>query len=163
MADWLAAHMDDAEARLGKPLILQEFGKALPKAKSAAAWARAVRDKRDPVYAAVYGMVSDALNADRALRGVLFWRWDLPVYAGVTPADYGLTHGEPTFAIIKRHSDQVRMRREWMGGCEYAPGAGAACLEAADSQRALPRAHARPPRTPARSPSHSRPPAPPFS
>ena len=27
---------------------------------------------------------------NRPLRGVLFWRWDLQVYQGMAPADYGV-------------------------------------------------------------------------
>jgi hypothetical protein len=48
------------------------------------------------------------LFRNRALRGVLFWRWDLNVYAGMPPADYGLLAGDTTFDIVRRNADQVK-------------------------------------------------------
>ena len=39
----------------------------------------------------------------------MFWRWDLQVYMGESPADYGLISGDSTFDII-RHSAQLMKR-----------------------------------------------------
>ncbi len=42
----------------------------------------------------------------RPLRGVLFWRWDLQVYAGMAPADYGVQVGQylssPCHASVRK-------------------------------------------------------------
>lgn len=45
---------------------------------------------------------------NRALRGVLFWRWDLNVYEGMPPADYGLLAIDTTFDIVQKNADQVK-------------------------------------------------------
>ena len=45
----------------------------------------------------------------RPLRGVLFWRWDLQVYAGTDPADYGVQVQDTTFDIIKENADQQKV------------------------------------------------------
>jgi hypothetical protein len=45
----------------------------------------------------------------RPLRGVLFWRWDLQVYAGTDPADYGVQVQDSTFDLIKGNADQLKV------------------------------------------------------
>ena len=49
------------------------------------------------------------LCSGRPLRGVLFWRWDLQVYAGTDPADYGVQVQDTTFDIIKENADQSKI------------------------------------------------------
>jgi len=44
----------------------------------------------------------------RPLRGVLFWRWDLQVYAGMAPADYGVQVGDTTFDLIRDNAAKVK-------------------------------------------------------
>lgn len=44
----------------------------------------------------------------RPLRGVLFWRWDLQVYADMAPADYGVQVGDTTMDIIRDNAAQVK-------------------------------------------------------
>ena len=109
--DWLAAHAD-AAAALGKPLLLQEFGKALPASKAPGAWGRGVKAGRDPLFKGVYGWVTAQLegggngtafaaSTPSPLAGAAFWRWDVGVYAGVKPTDYGVGDGDAsTFAIV---------------------------------------------------------------
>ncbi len=45
----------------------------------------------------------------RPLRGVLFWRWDLQVYAGMAPADYGVQVADTTFDLIRDNASKVKM------------------------------------------------------
>lgn len=52
--------------------------------------------------------VSGVVCRNRALRGVLFWRWDLNVYEGMPPADYGLLAIDSTFDIVQKNADQVK-------------------------------------------------------
>ena len=44
----------------------------------------------------------------RPLRGVLFWRWDMQVYAGTDPADYGVRVEDTTFDLIRQNADQLK-------------------------------------------------------
>lgn len=100
MHAWIDGHAADAAA-LGKPIILQEFGKTLPKPKNAAAWTRAVRETRDLAFKAVYAHVADHVaRAESALAGALFWRLELPVYAGSSNADYGVAWADATTVDI---------------------------------------------------------------
>lgn len=93
--EWLEAHMAVAEARLGKPLLLEEFGKRLA---SSEADAGAITRLRDPVYETSFaavaksiamcgpGMCCSCVSTSQAtpspkLRGVLhctdYLPWDL--------------------------------------------------------------------------------------
>ena len=45
----------------------------------------------------------------RPLRGVLFWRWDMQVYAGTDPADYGVRLEDTTFDLIRQNADQLKI------------------------------------------------------
>jgi hypothetical protein len=49
------------------------------------------------------------VHRGRPLRGVLFWRWDLQVYAGTDPADYGVQVQDSTFNLIKGNADQLKV------------------------------------------------------
>ena len=44
----------------------------------------------------------------RGLTGSLFWRWDVQVYAGAGPTDYGVRRFDSTFSIIGSHAATVR-------------------------------------------------------
>jgi len=99
MKTWIDGHVDDAAA-LGKPVLLQEFGKTLPKVRAGAAWAKQVAEKRDPSFAAVYAHAADHARRGTALAGALFWRLELPVYAGSTNADYGVAWGDSTLKTV---------------------------------------------------------------
>jgi len=107
--DWLDAHAA-AAADLGKPVLLQVFGKALPASKTPGAWGRGVKGGRDPLFKGVYAWATAQLEgvntsavrtAPSPLAGAAFWRWDVGVYAGVKPTDYGVGDGDSsTFAIV---------------------------------------------------------------
>ena len=109
MKTWIDGHVDDAAA-LGKPVLLQEFGKALPASKTPGAWGRGVKGGRDPLFKGVYAWATAQLEgvntsavrtAPSPLAGAAFWRWDVGVYAGVKPTDYGVGDGDSsTFAIV---------------------------------------------------------------
>jgi hypothetical protein len=45
------------------------------------------------------------------LMGSLFWRWDVQVYAGEGPRDYGVRSFDSTFPIIARHAALLRKKR----------------------------------------------------
>ena len=57
------AHMDDAEKRLGKPVLLEEFGKRLIKGKSDVdLFEKAIDQLRNPVFQTTYTIVTDAIQ-----------------------------------------------------------------------------------------------------
>ena len=58
--EWLEAHMRDAEERLGKPLLLEEFGKRLTPATVGDA--DAIAKLRDPVFRTTYDIVNRAIT-----------------------------------------------------------------------------------------------------
>lgn len=127
---WLDAHAA-AAADLGKPLLLQEFGKALPKSKAPGGWGRGVKAQRDPLFREVYGWVTGALEGNASvaptqpspLAGAAFWRWDVSVYEGVKPTDYGVGDGDAsTFAIVAAAGARSRALAS-----AAAPGRGEGC------------------------------------
>jgi hypothetical protein len=61
-SEWLEAHMDEAEKKIGKPLLLQEFGKRLTKTHTDGEWQDSINDLRNPVFENVYSVVNDALS-----------------------------------------------------------------------------------------------------
>ncbi|CAK0746787.1 hypothetical protein CVIRNUC_001718 [Coccomyxa viridis] len=107
--EWMDAHMDDAEKRLGKPVLLEEFGKRLIKGKDNELFEKAIDQLRNPVFQTTYRVVVDAIQSGRPLRGVLFWRWDMQVYAGTDPADYGVRVEDTTFDLIRQNADQLKI------------------------------------------------------
>lgn len=54
---WLAAHMKEAEDRLGKPLLLEEFGKKLDKGVGPEQFAADIKEKRDPIFRTLLAIV----------------------------------------------------------------------------------------------------------
>lgn len=54
--------MDDAEQRLGKPVLLEEFGKRLIKGKDADVFEKAIDQLRNPVFQTTYSIVTDAIQ-----------------------------------------------------------------------------------------------------
>lgn len=44
----------------------------------------------------------------KILRGALFWRWDVQVYLGVGPGEYGVRPDHSTFDIIRTFAARMR-------------------------------------------------------
>jgi hypothetical protein len=106
---WLAAHLE-AAAELGKPLLLEEFGVKLrtsPAGGGLGINATEQAARRDPIVAAVYAEVAEALAAGQPLVGSLLWRWSVPVFAGQGPGAYGVRPGSTTLAHIEAHARAV--------------------------------------------------------
>lgn len=64
---WIAAQALIAR-QLGKPLILEEFGKEAAEGN--------ITSVRDPWFVMVHGEVDKSLQSGGTLRGALFWQWD---------------------------------------------------------------------------------------
>ncbi|PSC67829.1 Mannan endo-1,4-beta-mannosidase 1 [Micractinium conductrix] len=77
--DWITSHAQarawtaagggaSAAAEIGKPLVLEEFGKEASEGQ--------ITSVRDPWYQMVHGLVEDSLATGGSLRAALFWQWD---------------------------------------------------------------------------------------
>lgn len=66
--NWIRFH-EVATKQLGKPLILEEFGKNATIGAGNAALQRSIRQKRQPVFSHIYGLLNDSLTSGDSLRG----------------------------------------------------------------------------------------------
>ena len=60
---WMEAHIRNTQS-LGKPFIVEEFGKGLDKRD-----AETITNVRDPVFKAVYDMLDSSLKSDGIFKG----------------------------------------------------------------------------------------------
>lgn len=104
LATWITSHVESAEQRLGKPLLVEEFGKGLE--------LRATTDHistvRNPVFRTVYAEAERLLEERSALGGTLFWRWGFNAWNALAVGEYGVTPADSTFPIVKAHAGRVR-------------------------------------------------------
>lgn len=108
LLDWLRSHTRETARAVRKPLLLEEFGKALaPMERGNAA---AVAAKRDHVFRLTYDAVWEQIEAGSAVIGTLFWRWGLPMFSGEGHGDYGVDPKDSTFGIITEHARRVNAR-----------------------------------------------------
>ena len=141
--EWIRAHTRDATRVLGKPFVLEEFGVKggqsgfAPGRDAAGAqrdfrlfrpdWWRLFAEREDAsrfnasssssvvasYYRDVFALVERADDADRALRGSMFWTWhhdDLkPLARGVD--EYAVFAGDGAFRAAEAHAAALRGRR----------------------------------------------------
>ncbi|KAK9817174.1 hypothetical protein WJX72_010656 [[Myrmecia] bisecta] len=69
-SDWVNAHLSDA-ASLGKPAVLEEFGKDVPLPITA----QGIASKRNPYFASVFSRLNDSITHKGVLKGAAFWEW----------------------------------------------------------------------------------------
>eukprot|EP00884_Botryococcus_braunii_P019303 jgi/Botrbrau1/6056/Bobra.0042s0036.1 len=86
---WIEAHIDDARS-LGKPLLLEEFGKRKENGDNQVSW-----------YEAVYSAVLNSIENGDNLRGAMFWRW---AEDGGTDSTTVYT-GDQSFSVVKKYAD----------------------------------------------------------
>lgn len=55
--------MDEAETKLGKPILLEEFGKRLVKGSDAQLFSDAIDRLRNPVFQTTYSVINAAIQA----------------------------------------------------------------------------------------------------
>ncbi|KAK9802579.1 hypothetical protein WJX73_007058 [Symbiochloris irregularis] len=74
---WFTQHQQNAQ-QLGKPLILEEFGKNVTLGNgSSNALEASIQSQRAPVFQMIYGLLSSSLSSGGPLRGVMFWQWGM--------------------------------------------------------------------------------------
>ena len=66
---WIASHLDNTKL-LGKPLVLEEFGKA-----AGGQWPDQTPAMRDDYYRLVYALAEQSISTSGGLKGIMFWRW----------------------------------------------------------------------------------------
>jgi len=99
---WILEHMEEAEEILGKPLLLEEFGKAVRSAEDT--------EKRNDVFSAAHELVEDSVRENRALKGSLFWNWETDLIR--SPGAYEVNAGDPTFQLIEEHTKRMEELRK---------------------------------------------------
>eukprot|EP00891_Asterochloris_glomerata_P001627 jgi/Astpho2/1627/e_gw1.00030.19.1_t len=95
---WLNAHMTDAAA-LGKPLLLEEFGKTVNLSMGLTLAAR------DQLYSTVYSMIEQSIQGNGTLLGSAFWQWYAP---GQGSSLYSLTTGDSTYQLAQQHAATLK-------------------------------------------------------
>ncbi|CAK0786609.1 hypothetical protein CVIRNUC_009823 [Coccomyxa viridis] len=98
MTNWVNCHIA-ASASLGKPMVLEEFGKVVSSDNS---YART--SERNPYFTAAYDAVDGSLSSGGQCKGSLFWEWtvrnpsesiDVSLPNGLHP--YGVSVWDETF------------------------------------------------------------------
>ena len=85
--------------RIGKPFVLEEFGKQVDRNEGATGFA-----ERDKYFAAAFDLAESAAR-DGKLSGTIFWHWyDRGV--GLT-SSYGIHSDETTFDLVRRHAKRM--------------------------------------------------------
>ncbi|QDZ21967.1 glycoside hydrolase [Chloropicon primus] len=98
--NWINKHVEVAREVLKKPVIVQEFGKKLP--GGSAAQGRDLSE-RDQVYEMVNGIVESNVADGGALKGSLFWNWELDLMVGAADDPYTLQTTDSTFGLVESH------------------------------------------------------------
>jgi len=140
LADWLQAHLEAAKAA-GKPLLFEEFGKAL---KDGDGDAGAIAAKRDPVFRAAYKAIEDAIEDNQPLLGSLYWQWyfdgaKFPNGAAVVKAPYGISASDSTTGVIRDHARRLNRLMNQVPprpGCSYRDATTTATTDGASSSPA---------------------------
>ena len=99
---WILAHIREAEEELGKPLLLEEFGKSIRGSTDV--------EQRNRVYSLAHELVEDSASKNRALKGSLFWNWETDLIR--SPGSYEINAWDSTFELVKGHASRLREIRE---------------------------------------------------
>lgn len=104
MDHWLDEHAKDA-AELGKPLLLEEFGKKMTIHPPATV--QQISQVKDPVFVSIYKSIERSLAKGGPLQGSLAWEMAFQIYEESPPSPYGINVGDSTFEVIKAHALRV--------------------------------------------------------
>lgn len=101
---WIQSHRDVAIQQLGKPLVVEEFGKKLPSHWHNMA---SIEELRDPIFKTTLSEVEKSILGGSAIAGSMFWRWTLPMFAGNGRGEYDVAIHDTTFRLIAEHAQFV--------------------------------------------------------
>jgi hypothetical protein len=118
--DWIEGHIAGAR-QLGKPLVLEEFGKAV----GGLASSDQTETDRAKWFNQTYSQIRDSVEARDALKGVLFWRWAAINGGGAALSDFDKsatieTSSEAFQKSVRPFADFVKTHNEVVCG----PGKG---------------------------------------
>ncbi|UPR03103.1 glycoside hydrolase [Chloropicon primus] len=96
---WILTHMREAEEELGKPLVLEEFGKSIESYEDGI-------EARNQVYRSAHELVEESVRNNRGLKGSIFWNWESNLLR--KPGTYEVDTEDTTFALIKEHTGRMK-------------------------------------------------------
>ena len=132
--EWLDGHIRNAQA-LGKPLLLEEFGKAV----GGEAAADQSESDRSKWFDQTYARVRESVENGEPLRGVLFWRWGAIGNGGLSEFDKSASITTDSAAFqksVKPFSAFAADRKVNLCGGSAGRKAGAAAAPAAKAANA---------------------------
>ncbi|KAK9811999.1 hypothetical protein WJX73_007485 [Symbiochloris irregularis] len=122
---WLNAHIEDA-TRLGKPTLIEEFGKAVKAAKIFEGGVPNAPEKGETVasndsirnifFQTIYGLISESAQANGPAQGSNFWNLYTPNIADDDPFKVTLDDTS-TMAIVKAHQQNMSAVADRAGTC----------------------------------------------
>jgi mannan endo-1,4-beta-mannosidase len=83
---WLAAHANMSSI-LGKPMIVEEFGKAYGGIDAQSGKGQTEKQQSD-YYALTYSIVENSIDYNGAIKGIAFWRWNAVATASANLASF---------------------------------------------------------------------------
>mmetsp|Transcript_30547 Transcript_30547/g.65411 ORF Transcript_30547/g.65411 Transcript_30547/m.65411 type:complete len:146 (-) Transcript_30547:108-545(-) len=95
---WILTHMREAEEELGKPLVLEEFGKSIKSYEDGI-------EARNQVYRSAHELVEESVRKNRGLKGSCFWNWETDLIR--SPGSYEINNGDSTFELVKEHARRM--------------------------------------------------------
>ncbi|DBA95832.1 TPA: hypothetical protein ACH3X1_001379 [Trebouxia sp. C0004] len=116
---WVAKHVADV-ATLGKPLILEEFGKWVKNGTAAD------EAQRDAFYTLVYDALQMSVSNGSALKGAAFWAWYDegqvgPEGEGGGDGLYGIRDTSSTFDIVRSNAKTIAGMAQAVPNCVLSP------------------------------------------
>lgn len=87
--DFSEQHMLDAEREIGKPVLMEEYGKI------------GNQTEKQLYFGSAHELMRDSVNNGNALRGDLFYHW---YDDGIGPGRYGVWYADDVFQDIKAHA-----------------------------------------------------------
>ena len=121
---WIEGHIQGAR-QLGKPLVLEEFGKAV----GGLASSDQTETDRAKWFNQTYSQIMESVAARDALKGVLFWRWAAINGAGSSLSDFDKsatieTSSDAFQKSVRPFADFVKTRDEVVCGPKKGKDAG---------------------------------------
>ncbi|KAK9824422.1 hypothetical protein WJX72_010142 [[Myrmecia] bisecta] len=98
VSNFLQAHIQAAQ-QLGKPLLLEEFGKSITNDND-----NLRSSVRDPYFRAAYQAVQDSLSNSQPLKAAMFWELDVRGQGDASAfRPFGISTWDSTWTLVKNH------------------------------------------------------------
>eukprot|EP00884_Botryococcus_braunii_P017735 jgi/Botrbrau1/4645/Bobra.33_2s0016.1 len=127
-AAWVDAH-DRHAALLNKPVVLEEFGKAV----GGLAASDQTEEDRERWFNQTYDQLRSSIHGDGHLKGIMFWRWEAINSQGLGDFDKSasISSSLPAWATVQMFADEMAARKVPVSGC--VPQSGGSPASAASS------------------------------